>query len=276
MTYVGHRNQIQRWRMLGEKINPLGGFLPPDIGGVTEWIDYSDVSKLWTDVAKTDQVDADGDVIGNAETKAVGGTDLEQGITANKPLYKTGIQNGLSVGRFDDMDDWMDWGGVAKIPATDDWAFYGVLSTGADVAGVYAFYSQYLAAAGNGRFIIWINGSTLKIFLGDEGAEVNRAVVAGSVSINTTYVFSFRREGDTFTGRLDGVDGTPLVEATTRNILQSGNIVGASTNNATNYKGATLLQFYNKDLMEFVIQVATPSADNLTNMDTYFNDKWSV
>lgn len=95
--------------MLGLGINSLGNILPTDVAGLLLWLDFSDILTLFTDAAKTDQVDADGDVIGAAEDKSGNGNDATQTVAGSKPLFRTGIFNGssgaLSAARFDGVDD---------------------------------------------------------------------------------------------------------------------------------------------------------------------------
>jgi hypothetical protein len=76
------------------------------VSGATFQHDFSDVSTLFTDSAGTTPVTADGQVVGK-------GTDLsgnnrhalQAGADGLKPVYKTNIQNGRSVARFDGSDD---------------------------------------------------------------------------------------------------------------------------------------------------------------------------
>jgi hypothetical protein len=79
---------------------------PLDISGLELWLDFSDISTLYTDSAKTTPVTSDGDVIGAVEDKSGNGNDVLQITAPQKPIYKTGIQNGLSVGRFA-FNTWM-------------------------------------------------------------------------------------------------------------------------------------------------------------------------
>lgn len=102
--WAGYRNSIQRWRRLGITMNPPG-FSPRNITGLQLWIDFSDMARIFTDAAKTTPVATDGDVIGAIEDKSGNGNDATQTDAGEKPLYRTNIINGRSVGRFDGIND---------------------------------------------------------------------------------------------------------------------------------------------------------------------------
>ncbi len=76
-------------------------FSPIVVPELWEWQDLTDASTLFTDAAKTAQVDADADLIKAAHDKSGNGNDLLQsGADAIAPDYKVNIVNGLSVARF--------------------------------------------------------------------------------------------------------------------------------------------------------------------------------
>ena len=74
-----------------------GEFSPADIAGLLAWYDFSDASTLFVDAGVTN-VSSDGDLIQRASDKSGNGRFLSQTTSARRPLYKTNIQNGLSVG----------------------------------------------------------------------------------------------------------------------------------------------------------------------------------
>lgn len=69
------------------------------------WHDFSDSSKLFTDSARTVAVTADADPIGGVTDRSTNGNHLSQGTSTKRALYKTNIQNGLAVARYDGVDD---------------------------------------------------------------------------------------------------------------------------------------------------------------------------
>lgn len=89
----------------GSYIAILGSFSPLDLGStLAAWWDFSDAETLFTD-AGTTPVDSDGDAIYQANDKSGNDRHLIQSTEANRPLYKTAIQNELSVARFDGTND---------------------------------------------------------------------------------------------------------------------------------------------------------------------------
>ena len=91
-------------------VNRSGGapapFVPTDIAGIKLWIDFSDADTLFTDAGST-KVSSDGDAIYRANDKSGNDYHYSQTTSGNRPLYKTAIQNSLSIGRFDGADDYL-------------------------------------------------------------------------------------------------------------------------------------------------------------------------
>lgn len=120
------------FRILGEPWKTLGGlfggilgsgprtksFLPSNVAELQLWLDFSDVSTLFTDVAKTIPVTTNGDAIGAAEDKSGNGNDGLQAVGAAQPLYQVAIQNGLSVSKYDGANDFIRSTFVLNQPCT--------------------------------------------------------------------------------------------------------------------------------------------------------------
>jgi hypothetical protein len=83
-------------------------FDPSSVTGLVRDWDFADTTKLYTDIAHTTSVTADGDPIGSI-VDGVGGTVYltASGDDTTRPTYETGIQNGLSVARFDGSNDYL-------------------------------------------------------------------------------------------------------------------------------------------------------------------------
>lgn len=74
-------------------------FSPTDITGLKLWIDFSDADTLFTDAGST-PVSSDGDAIYQANDKSGNGFHAVMATEADRPAYKTNVQNGKSVSRY--------------------------------------------------------------------------------------------------------------------------------------------------------------------------------
>lgn len=124
-------------------------WVPTDIPGLQLWLDFADPTVLFTDSAGMTPVTADGDVIGRALDKSGSLNHVTQGTTANKPIYRTGIQNGLSIGRADGTDYLQKSSFVLAQPFTTVAVFrtnsgddkQGVVQ---DTSGNFAWYTELI------------------------------------------------------------------------------------------------------------------------------------
>jgi hypothetical protein len=102
-------------------VEPLGGrftapaaggggaaaFNPASVTGYSRDWNFADITKIYTDTAGTILATTDGDPIGAILCSAGSTIKLAAPADASRPTYETGIQNGLSVGRFDGSDDYL-------------------------------------------------------------------------------------------------------------------------------------------------------------------------
>lgn len=80
-------------------ISPTPILSPTDIPNCAFWIDYSDANTIFTDDGST-KVNADGQAIYRINDKTRSDKYLIQTTESKRPMYKTNIQNGLSVAQF--------------------------------------------------------------------------------------------------------------------------------------------------------------------------------
>jgi hypothetical protein len=80
-------------------------FDPSTVTGYSRDWNFADITKIYTDTAGTILATTDGDPIGAILCSAGSTIKLAAAADTNRPTYETGIQNGLSVARFDGSDD---------------------------------------------------------------------------------------------------------------------------------------------------------------------------
>ena len=89
----------------GGETLPAAELDPTTISALVAWYDFSLISTLWQDAARTSPITADAQAIAGVTDRSGSGNHLvEIGATQN-PLYKTSIKNGRSVGRWDSSND---------------------------------------------------------------------------------------------------------------------------------------------------------------------------
>ncbi len=251
----------------------LVGFLPTDIAGLTPWIDFSDVIRLFIDAAKTTPVSSDDDLVGAAEDKSGQGNDLTQALTANKLKYKTGIQNGLSVGRFDGINDFLS-GALAR---PSNFSVF-VVAQKTDVTA-RRFMCGSLNAAGQNTSA-WggisgkegVNGDIGYIFGDDINSSRGRSP-GGIVSNNTFFLAEaiYTAGQDAYKMWKDAVSQaiTTITTAAT-----------ACTGVANDYSIGRIGEFnglyWDGDIAEILVYNTALSAEDRQSVETYLNSKWAI
>jgi len=92
-------------------VQAAAAWSPTDISGLQAWYDFSDATTLFTDAGST-AVASDGDLIYQCNDKSGNSNHITQTTEAKRPAYKVNIQGGLSVARFDGINDFMIRDGV--------------------------------------------------------------------------------------------------------------------------------------------------------------------
>jgi hypothetical protein len=105
-------NKRRNMRGMSVSSVAVAAFDPSSIAGYSRDWNFADITKLFQDVLHTTPVTADGDPIGSI-VDGVGGTVYlaAPADDTTRPTYETGIQNGLSVGRFDGSNDYLSGAG---------------------------------------------------------------------------------------------------------------------------------------------------------------------
>jgi hypothetical protein len=117
-------------------------FSPASVGGLVEWHDASALTGL-----------ADGDPVASWTDRSTSGIPATQATSSKRPTYKTGIQNGLPVVRFDGVDDVLAAG------------------TAVTVGTVFAVAKYSAATFTSYNGLLTETGSTVYMLLGSSGSN---------------------------------------------------------------------------------------------------------
>lgn len=229
-------------------------FLPTDISGLWVWLDFSDATQLFQDNALTTPVTADGDPIGGVTDKSSNGYDCLQNTAANKPTYKTGIQNGLSTGRWDGSNDRLRNTSIAAMTAPY-WTFVVVMNTTAGTGG------QITGDGGSRGTLVHDNGTTSRAKV-NAGADV---VGATDLAAGTFYLVSTYVNGASSVVRLNGVQDASGDAGSTD--------FGTALNVGTNQIGGGVLL---GDIGELVMYDADLTSTERDQVESYLMTKWGL
>ena len=239
-------------------------FSPLDIAGCQLWIDFSDATKLFKDAGVT-PVSSDGDAIYQVNDKSGNSYHATQATIANRPLYKTGIKNGLSAGYFDGGDFLTLPSGLAVTLKKQVTGFFVLMFQTISSAARYSWFgSGYWT---DGKFIRHVHDTTSKIWLCYGGSKF----LAGSVpSINTWYLDMFKWNSINETASLY-LNGNPSVTQAVPlnwelNASNSTVLIGkiGGMNSIIGY------------MSEILVYDTVLSDSDRQSMETYLNSKWSI
>lgn len=225
-------------------------FSPDSISGLLRWFDMSDQSRLFTDTAKTTPVSADLDPIGAVEDKSGNGNDATQ-TGGNRPIYRTNVQNGLSIARFDGVSHYLNM--PASVHTQGE--FFVVSSHGDTSTGVILGHSVNVD-------LIRFNNNAL-----------NHRIADGTIDIlvNTT-------NGDTSVFHLLDASMT----ATTVNAYVNGVTAGNDTHSGSSMSFDLIGVFnmsalwLNGDIGEILIYDHALTSEERTSIQNYLMNKWGI
>lgn len=245
------------WQSSASRFNPLS--LSPAL-----WLDASDTSTLYTDSSLTTLVSADGDPVGGWLDKSGNTRHATQASGTNKPAYKTAIKNGLSVVRFDGVNDQLATATFGLSTLTR-WVFsVHRVATGSNLG---LFQHGTTDANELFGFVVGPAGYYSDIaFAGpyaDQSASSPFAAgyyVLGQVWTRPTSssILSFNKNGVASTPTVSTPTGTPN---TATQIFQVGRRVSS---------------FFNADLCELIYGESTLTEKNTTDVLAYLNAKWRI
>lgn len=247
----------------------LTSFLPTNITNLMLWLDFSDISTMFTD-AGTTQVTTDGDSIYQINDKSGNGRNVIQTNSLYRPLFKTSIENGHSAGLFDGSNDRMvvpamganDYSILAVVRPESVAANHNIISNDASgysndlLFGICPETSSFSTA---GRFaaIAQMSSTGSRAIVEDSvNASVSTLYLIGVINNYVSSNFSLRKNGS----EIDSAAYQTYVASRTW-------YLGASPNTFRPWNGYIMeLCFFNKVL----------SGGDLASMESYLNSKWAI
>lgn len=226
-----------------------GSFSPSDIANLEAWYDATDVT--------TNAEPSDNDNIANWQDLSTNGYDLAQGTGTQQPTYKTNIQNGKPAVLFDD--------------ASQEFLHVDTSAISQPITICMAYKQD---ANPNPAYFIDGKSERCGIRTTDVGGTDRYQVLTGPTTNLKTYstttvdtnahygIFLF--DGSSSTADIDGTNyGT--VSLGTNGL--TGIVLGGSTGLSGSYSGY---------MFEVIIYSKALTASELSDIETYFADKWGI
>lgn len=234
----------------GMNLKPVE-FTPRNLPSLILWLDFSRRNTLFQDSARTTPVVADGDPIGGVIDLSGNDNHASQSLTA-RPLYKTGIQNGLSIARLDGSNDNLALTSVLNFSGDFEIEIVQRSSNDGCLIGSSTINHQFrIGRLGSNILSIYDNVTD---YLSSTLSHARTSPILAGVS----------RSGSTVTFWENGVSrGTASTSAN-----MNMNIVGALT-------FATAL-FLNGDIMEIICNSSQLSSGNRSLLASYAISKWAL
>lgn len=245
---------------------PLSAFTPTGIAGLKMWVDFSDATKLFQDAARTIPIGADGNAIGGVADKSGTGNHPSQAVAGNRPIYKTGIQNGRSIARFT--------GGSSHFLAVSPAALQALTIVAAYKPTSMAAYSYLYGKMGGGGNRGYVAGFAttgelqLTSYIG--GAAKITTSAAGAVVNNNPYILSFLRKTGTQTLYKNA---TSIGSGTDAGVYDNSTLAGSI---GAGFSTGVPTIFCTGDYMELFLYDSYLALPDLQNLITYLNSKWVI
>jgi len=237
----------------------VGGWLPTDISGCKLWLDFSDANFLYTDAGST-KVSNDGDKIYQANDKSGNGYHAVQATVDYRPLYKSGIKNGLSVGNFDGYDQLI----ISNFTVDGDWTIFNVFKdTKTYTTGVMCMAE--LSESVRGFVMRPYDNSTFRVY----AYNTTPTAIIATVPIDRSnyWIVTGKAASDYITAYANGNAGTPVNTVGTLNTITNTVRIGSSfADNNYLYGNICEILYYDSALSD---------TDRQT-VETYLNDKWAI
>jgi hypothetical protein len=213
--------------------------------------------KLWLDASRITGL-VDGDPVGTWSDLSGNGFDLAQATGSKKPTYKTGIQNGRPVVRFDGVDDAL------------------TRASRFVTSGNFTVLIAFKSTAANSRLLLQGTGASssfIGVFTASQKLSVladGTTIATGSATLSTSswYTVSLVYDAAASPKTVAYVNGT---QDLTQNL--SANYTGDKTALGAN---VTESSFLTGDVGEVIICTTALSAADRQRAENYLRSRWAT
>jgi hypothetical protein len=227
-------------------------FSPLDIENLEAWFDFSDPATMFTDAGVT-PVSGDGDKIYRINDKSGNDNHASQPSEANRPLYKTGIQNSLSMGLGDGSDDIITF---TNLSLTDFYCLAVIETTG------MGNYDGWVCnSAGGNRDYIRHNANGTVNFISGNSSGLG-LTSTGALAVGNPFIVEVRRLSNDMKAWVNGSDQTD----------------GTKTDDGTTYAPGAMFAYGNwpSHIGEVLIFSQALTGDDLMDLRSWANSKWGI
>lgn len=219
-----------------------------------------------------DLVLADMDPVGAWDDASGQGHALSQATASKKPAYRTGVQNGLPVVRFDATDDYLGFGARILSPRSGSFTVFAVGKTSGTAAAAIAAQDEGTPVL---QLLLNNTAGKARVFLRDAGGQ---AAIAQSVTDLrgafhlVTYAWDLGSK--TVTLRVDGAQEATQANASITPATLPDGIwgIGAQFNGAGTATGFYLAD----DLAELVVYNEVVTGGDLTGVEGVLRATWGT
>lgn len=231
---------------------------PAEIGGLKLWLDFSDKKTMYTDDGTTNVVN-DGDRIYRVNDKSGNGFNAVQTTEEERPEYKIGIKNGLSVCNYDvgtgGAGTGFDFSGITDASLSHTFVFVYDTSTGV---------SKRIFDSQTGRLLINVTTVTTNAITFYESAFRDVGTQSGEWQINSFVLNAASGIGELYiNGLYSGVGA------------YAGTAIGGTTTLGGRYNAVATDEFVGY-LGEFMIFNSALSIQDRQKLEQYINSKWNM
>lgn len=215
-------------------------FSPSDIPGLLIWLTADDLGL------------ADAAPVPTWPNKG-SGSDFSQAIVGSRPTFRTAIQNGLGIVRFDGLNDFMLSDAVMSLaqPCTYYWISRRTGNFGAFNVGM-SQNPEMLAIGFSPPANLWYVFS-------------NPALIAKAAADNAFHLMTAQIDAATSIMRTDGVASAAVLDA--GDVAADPWAIGATTGGAAPLAG---------DIGEILVYAGAHDVDQIALVEGYLNAKWAI